>query len=93
VTGAFTPSASITISPQFVFKVKVLFLYGALTSGGVMFFMECPFALVFLQLIFEGDVGAAAFAIVENPAVKITKVAATAADFVIFSCPKFNQLF
>ena len=31
---------SITISPQFVVKVKVLFLNGGLTSGGVMFFTE-----------------------------------------------------
>ena len=88
VTGALTPSASITISPQFVFKVKVLFLNGVLTSGGVMFFTEWPFAFVFLQFTFEGDCVGAACAIVENPAVKITKVATTAAAFVVFLMTK-----
>jgi hypothetical protein len=68
--------------------VKVLFLNGALTSGGVIFFTECPFALVFLQLIFEGGLEGAALAIVENPAVKITMVEATAADRVIFLMTK-----
>ena len=82
------PSASITISPQFVFKVNVLFLNGALTSGGVMFFTEWPFAFVFLQFTFEGDLEGAACAIVENPAVKITKVATTAAAFVILFMAK-----
>jgi hypothetical protein len=59
VIGAFLALASITISPQFVVKVKLLFLNGGLTSGGVMFFTECALALVFLQftsaIFFEGD--------------------------------------
>jgi hypothetical protein len=40
VIGALFALASITISPQFVVKVKVLFLNGGLTSGGIMFFTE-----------------------------------------------------
>jgi hypothetical protein len=68
--------------------VKVLFLNGALTSGGVIFFTGWPFAIVFLQFTFEGGLEGAAFAIVENPAVKITKVATTAAALVIFLMAK-----
>jgi hypothetical protein len=53
-----------------------------------MFFTEWPFAFVFLQFTFEGAFVGAACAIVENPAVKITKEATTAADFVIFLMAK-----
>jgi len=49
VIGAFLALASITISPQFVVIVKVLFLNGGLTSGGVIFFTEWALALVFLH--------------------------------------------
>jgi len=49
VIGALFALASITISPQFVLNVKVLFLNGGLTSGGVMFFTECALTLVFLH--------------------------------------------
>jgi len=49
-----------------------------------MFFIVCPFALVFLQTIFEADFEGAAYAIVEKLAEKITKVAVTALTFVIF---------
>jgi hypothetical protein len=41
-----------------------------------------------LQFTFEGDFVGAACAIVENPAEKITKVATTAAAFVIFLMTK-----
>jgi hypothetical protein len=53
-----------------------------------MFVTEWPFAFVFLQFTFEGDFVGAACAIVENPAVKITKVATTAAAFVVFLMTK-----
>jgi hypothetical protein len=53
-----------------------------------MFLTECPFAIVFLQFTFEGDLEGAACAIDENPAVKITKVATTEAAFVIFLMAK-----
>ena len=39
-----------TISPQFVVKVKILFLNGGFTSGGVIFFTVCALAFVGLQI-------------------------------------------
>jgi hypothetical protein len=75
VTGAFTPNASITISPQLVDKLIILFLNGAFTSGGVTFFTVCPFALVLLQFNLKGLLlgAAVAFIIGNNDKTKIVK--------------------
>ena len=60
----------------------ILFLEDLLTLGIDTFFSRCATADVSLHTTFA--VGGAASAIVENPAVKITKVATTDVDFVIF---------
>ena len=83
VIGAFLPSAAITISPQLVVKVKVLFLNGPLTSGGVIFFSCCHLALVFLHFT-SADLCGAAFAETGGSANKITSVTKKVIGFVIF---------
>ena len=58
VIGAFIPSAAITISPQLVVKVMVLFLKGSLISGVAIFLAGLPLALVFLHFTSAGLFGA-----------------------------------
>lgn len=58
------PFAWITISPQLVVNVKVLFLNGGFTSGGVMFFAVCALAVVGLQITGNGFFVGAAVAVV-----------------------------
>jgi hypothetical protein len=74
-----------TIFPQLVFNVIILFFEDLFTFGIDTFFSRCATADVSLHTTFTA--GGAASAIVENPAVKITKVATTDVDFVIFLMP------
>jgi hypothetical protein len=64
-----------TISPQLVDKLIILFLNGAFTSGGITFFAVCPFALVLLQFNLNGlSLGAAVALVIGNrDKTKITK--------------------
>ena len=83
VIGAFIPSAAITISPQLVVKVMVLFLKGSLISGVVIFFAGLPLALVFLHFT-SADLFGAALTETGGSANKITSVTKKEIGFVIF---------
>ena len=84
VIGALLALASITISPQFVVKVKVLFLNGGFTSGGIMFFTECALAVVFLHTTSATFLDCAALDVDERFIEKIVIKVVTVITFNIF---------
>jgi len=81
VIGAFLLFASITIFPQLVFKVIILFFEDLLTLGIETLFSRCATAAVSLHTTFAGS--STALAVDENPLEKTTKVETIATDFVI----------